>query len=72
MIKNSLKSHIFIIFQSDSLIIHRRLSNQSQIIDHSRHNIIFVKSFCSDVEGDFTRIGYSTWRVSDYEELVGC
>ena len=47
------------ILQSDSLTIPKRLPNQSHIIAHSRPNIIFVKTFCSDVEGCFTRI----WEV---------
>ena len=42
-----------------------RLSNQFDIIAHSRSNILFVKTFYSDLEGEFT------WSVSDCEELLG-
>jgi len=32
---------------------------------------MYVKVFFSGLEGDFTKIGDFTWRVSDCEELVG-
>jgi len=48
-----------------------KLPNKSHLTANNSPNSIYVKTFFSDLEGKFTRIGDFTWRVSDCEELVG-
>ena len=48
-----------------------KLPNKSHLTANNSPNSIYVKTFFSDLEGKFTRIGDFTWRVSDCEELSG-
>ena len=48
-----------------------KLPNKFHLTANNSPNSIYVKTFFSDLEGKFTRIGDFTWRVSDCEELVG-
>ena len=49
-----------------------KLPNKSHLTANNSPNSIYVKTFFSDLEGKFTRIGDFTWRLSDsVKNLVG-
>ena len=51
-----MKGQISYNLQSDSMIIYKRLPKQPLKIVHSRPNFMYVKTFYSDLEGEFTRM----------------